>query len=270
MNLIRMRSRPPAISGGNGMKTAAGLGRAGRPGGASPSLRKKAKPGRKPHRRQLASERANAILLTALDLFSRRDFRSVTVREIAAACDVNIALIYYYFADKDELFRAAIEFAMRQALQRYSAGRATGVDPMAALGRWLDVNIELAEPLKNMAKTLFDYKLRNGQIAAIESMIREFYAKEERLLRKTIAAGVKRRLFRPADAKRAALFLSTHLDGIFFATMLRPELDMRELMEDLRQMLWVYLGRNGPARPSEGRCSRPRRRSAPGSRRPDR
>ena len=121
---------------------------------------------------------------------------------------------------------------------------------LARIFRWLDVNIELAEPLKNMAKTLFDYKLRDGHVAAIETMIRKFYAREERLLRRTIAAGIKKRVFRPADARRAALFLSTHLDGIFFATMLRPELDMRDLMEDLRQMLAACLGRAGPVRAS--------------------
>jgi AcrR family transcriptional regulator len=250
------------------MKASGGASCARVRGGNSVAPGNTGRRGRKPRRRQLPAERAQAILLTALDLFSKRDFRSVTMREIAAACDVNIALIYYYFADKDELFRAAIEFAIRQALQRYAAGRSTSADPMEALSRWLDVNIELAEPLKNMAKTLFDYKLRNGQIATIETMIREFYAKEELLLRKTIAAGVKRGLFRPADAKRAALFLSTHLDGIFFATMIRPELDMCELIEDLRQMLWAYLGNGGQARSPEGQGSRPLRRSAPGSPRP--
>jgi AcrR family transcriptional regulator len=204
------------------------------------------KPDRKPHRRQLPEQRARAILMTALDLFSKRDFRSVTVRDIAAACDVNIALIYYYFDGKDELFRAAIEFAMRQALDRYHASQATSDDPAEALSRWFDVNIELAEPLKNMARTLLDYKLRSVHISAVESMIREFYVKEYALLRKLIAEGVRQRVFRQVDAGQAALFLSTHLDGIFFATMIRPELEMKTLIENLHSMLWAYLGCEPP------------------------
>jgi len=264
MPLSRARGEKPALQGKGGLRLRAKPLRARR-AKAKQATQPVRRSRRKPHRRHLPSERANMILRTALDLFSKRDFRSVTVREIAAACDVNIALIYYYFADKDELFRAAIEFAMRRALKRYGAAPMQDSDPMAALSRWLDVNIELAEPLKNMAKTLFDYKLRNGQIAAIEAMIRKFYAREERLLRQTIAAGIKKRVFRPADARRAALFLSTHLDGIFFATMLRPELDMRDLMEDLRQMLAACLGR-----PSLVRASRQLPRFARTSPRPGR
>jgi AcrR family transcriptional regulator len=201
---------------------------------------------RKPHLRQPRSERTRMILLAALDLFSTRDFNRVTVRDIAAACDIDIALIYYYFANKDDLFGAAIEFAIRQALSRYRSRHPSDEDPISALNRWFDINIELAEPLKKMAKALIDYKFRDMSISAIDVLIGQLYKDEYTLLSESIREGVKRGLFRPVDAHRAAIFVSTHLDGIFFATMTRPELDMKSLMLNLQTTPGRSQGRTVP------------------------
>jgi AcrR family transcriptional regulator len=55
--------------------------------------------------KQLEREtRRNLILSAAQSLFAERDFRSVTVREIAKAAEVSIGTIYNYYANVDELF----------------------------------------------------------------------------------------------------------------------------------------------------------------------
>jgi TetR/AcrR family transcriptional regulator, cholesterol catabolism regulator len=207
---------------------------------APPKARRAAK--RKPHQRQPRDERMRTILMAALDLYSTRDFNRVTVRDIAAACDIDIALIYYYFANKDDLFGASIKFAIQQALSRYRSNHLAGEDPISALNRWFDINIELAEPLKKMAKALIDYKFREMSISAIDRLIRQIYKDEYSLLSECINEGVRRGLFRPVDPHGTAIFVSTHLDGIFFATLTRPEIDMRSLMLNLQTTLWDYLG----------------------------
>src|SRR5579859_5974702 len=71
-------------------------------------------------RRRLPPEaRVRYILDGALDLFSRQPYAAVTTRDIAAACGVNVALIYYYFKNKDVLFHAVIKHAIDEALQNY-------------------------------------------------------------------------------------------------------------------------------------------------------
>jgi AcrR family transcriptional regulator len=49
------------------------------------------------------------IVLAARALFSRRGFRGTTTRMVAARAKVDVALLHYYFATKDDLFAAAIE-----------------------------------------------------------------------------------------------------------------------------------------------------------------
>ncbi len=48
--------------------------------------------------------RRRLILAAAQSLFAEKDFRSVTVREIAKAAEVSIGTIYNYYANLDELF----------------------------------------------------------------------------------------------------------------------------------------------------------------------
>lgn len=48
------------------------------------------------------------ILQAALGLFSSRGYRGTTLRAVASAVGVDVALIAHYFGNKDGLFRAAV------------------------------------------------------------------------------------------------------------------------------------------------------------------
>lgn len=52
-------------------------------------------------------EARNRLLRAALALFAAKGFAKASTREIAAAADVNLAAISYYFGDKAGLYRAA-------------------------------------------------------------------------------------------------------------------------------------------------------------------
>ena len=49
-----------------------------------------------------------AILDAAERLFSMRGFAATTIKQIGAEADVNSALLYYYFADKETLYREVL------------------------------------------------------------------------------------------------------------------------------------------------------------------
>lgn len=204
--------------------------------------------------RRPPEERSEEILAVALALFANRDFSSVTIRDIARACDINVALIYYYFGSKEELFRASIEHAVRQALGRYRETRRQHDDPVDALNDWFDINLQLFEPLRRMAKVIIDYQFSNLSVPSIDRLIERLYADEQDLLAQNIREGMRRGQFRAVDARSVAEFISTHLDGIFFASMSRPDVDHRARMENLRRTLWDHLGCADPARRAPRDC----------------
>jgi AcrR family transcriptional regulator len=66
--------------------------------------------GRRP--RRPASERRRQILAAARTLFAERGFHATTTRDLAAAADINDALIYRYFADKQAILAALTDEAI--------------------------------------------------------------------------------------------------------------------------------------------------------------
>lgn len=93
-------------------------------------------------------ERRREILRVALDVFSSGQFASVTMRDVALASNVNIALIYYYFKSKEHLVASVIEQSMRQTLELYEKQVAGVTDPHEALDKWFQVNTSFFAPLK--------------------------------------------------------------------------------------------------------------------------
>ena len=198
---------------------------------------------KEPARKRLSPQaRAEHILDVALGLFSHQDFASVTTRDIAKACKVDVALIYYYFKNKDRLFQAVIEHAIELALTRYRQRVPNTLDPRAALSEWFRVNYELFTPLKNMAQILVAYNNSGPRNAAIDGLIRKLYRNEHEILSACIAQGVADGCFRALDPSQAATFISTHLDGMCFVSMTRPGTNMRKFMNAALVEIWQYLG----------------------------
>jgi AcrR family transcriptional regulator len=54
-------------------------------------------------------DKREAIILAAMKLFGLKGFEGTSVRDIAAAADVNPAMISYYFGSKEKLFEKLVE-----------------------------------------------------------------------------------------------------------------------------------------------------------------
>jgi AcrR family transcriptional regulator len=54
-------------------------------------------------------ETRHEILKAAMELFARNGFRGTTTRDLASQADVNEAIIFRYFINKTELYRAILE-----------------------------------------------------------------------------------------------------------------------------------------------------------------
>jgi AcrR family transcriptional regulator len=76
------------------------------------------------------------IMLRAEQLFAQRGYESVSMREIAEACDITKANIYYYFKDKESLYLHVLEsdmLEMIEALNRAAEREGTARDKIARM-----------------------------------------------------------------------------------------------------------------------------------------
>ncbi|MFQ5936859.1 MAG: TetR/AcrR family transcriptional regulator [Acidiferrobacterales bacterium] len=196
-------------------------------------------------RKQHATEqvnRADELMSAALDLFAERDFASVTIKDIAHAIGVNTALIYYYFESKEDLLRATIENAVVQALDNYQSLRERHDDPIDLINDWFYNNLQLSEPIRKLVKIMLDYSGSRINFPSVDRLIKQFYDEECGILSDSIRRGMAHGTFKRVDPDSLALFVSTHLDGIMVAAMIRPDFDLKAAIADLRDLLWQYLG----------------------------
>jgi AcrR family transcriptional regulator len=215
----------------------AGRGRT-RTGTARPGAGRKSTNGGKPR------ARADDMLANALRLFAEVGFANATVKSIAKAAGVNPALLYYYYANKEALFAAALRYAINMAIEGQGD---MGIiertaDPAAVIRYWFERNRQLAAPLSQMLKLMIEYRTAGRRMAAVEKLIAQFYEAEVSLLARAIRRGIKIGQFRRVDVERTAVFVSTHLDGLVVSATIRPDVDMARSISYLERILFDYLG----------------------------
>lgn len=202
--------------------------------------------------RRGSSYSSEKLLRTALQLFASKDFNSITIKDIAQAAGFNTALIYYYFDSKEHLFRAAIEFAIKKAMENFSELRERHTDPVFLIREWFQNNLEVADLMRQLVKIMLDYAGSSKPIPSMEALIKQFYSmEEEEILANSIHRGIARGAFRKVDPAQVAQFVSVHLDGIMVASIIRSNFDMRKALADLESVLWSYLGDAAPAKGRE-------------------
>lgn len=187
------------------------------------------------------AQRIAGILDAALDLFAEHGVARVTIKDIGRACDMNAAMIYYYFENKEDLFRATIERAIGRMLARYRDLQAAHDDPVERIDGWFEVNVALKESGTKLAKIMSDYSFAGSRFPSVDRLIAELYARECAILEDNIAECVRRGMFQGIDAKRLAHVVSVHLDGIFYAAMTRRGADLGLMVSDLKRLLWDHL-----------------------------
>lgn len=167
---------------------------------------------------------SRALLLDAAEArFAVQGFDSTTIKEIAGDANVNSALLYYYFADKEALYHEVVSrLITRLAAEMVSAFSPTDTpeETLRAFilrqGRTLDANPRFR---KLIARELIDHDARHAQAA-----IRHFAASTFDRLRETIAAGQRSGHFRDdIDPRLAAISIVGQTAYFHFA---RPAVEI--------------------------------------------
>ncbi len=185
---------------------------------------------------------ATRMLEVALDLFSEKDYSTVTISEIAKQSGVTHALVYYYFHNKEQLFHSAIQNSISQTIHNYNVIKERHNNPVDLLNDWLDNNIQLSGSLRKLVKIMFDYSEGRGRSPSVEQDIINFYDQEKKIIADCVRDGIREGLFEKTDPKNLARFVSTHIDGIFYGSIVRPDVKITQSMNDLKKTLWAQLG----------------------------
>ena len=188
------------------------------------------RPGRPPG----TSDTRERILVNARDLFARNGIDKTSIRSIAAAADVDPALVHHYFGTKTQLFAAAIHIP---------------IDPMAVLGPIRDVPVEqIGYTLPSILLPLWDSELGKGFIATLRSILAGNDASLVRtFLQEVIAAEVGSRVDNPVGSGRIRVqFVASQLVGVVMARYILEldpfkSLPVEQIAETIAPNLQRYL-----------------------------
>jgi AcrR family transcriptional regulator len=181
----------------------------------------------------------------ALGLFADRHFGSVSIRDIGKAAGINSSMIYYYFKNKDDLYRAAIESAVDEAFELFAehCNSERHETPVEAIGAWFDVHVRLYKQLRSVIKISLDCKGIVPGAPEAKQPIKRFYRHEKAILEGLIRDGMKSGLFRKdVDPATVATMVSTMLDGVLARSFFLKDFDMHDTVEAFKQAIMLSLG----------------------------
>jgi AcrR family transcriptional regulator len=138
------------------------------------------------------------ILKSAAAAFRHRGYYGASVDEIASALEMTKGNLYYYFRDKEEILFACHEYALDIVLKMLKKVERSPYPPEEKLRRIIVAFIHtMIDELGGTALTM-DLQPLSPQ------RLKKVIAKRDRFdhgIRKIISAGMRERVFRPADPK---------------------------------------------------------------------
>lgn len=143
-------------------------------------------------------KRREHILTRCFDLFARRGYSAVTMREIARKVGVSTGTLYHYFPAKNELFQQMFALMSRLDARRAAEELGTEEDRRERLRRLLRFVSMNSKHFQNLLLMAMDYYRRHSEDRAARRFVAEtmaYYRQTMRLHCDLVEAGLDRILF---------------------------------------------------------------------------
>lgn len=136
------------------------------------------------------------IMQSALALFADKGYDTTSIRDIAKAAGVNIAMISYYFGSKEKLLEAIFQISIKNIRDKLEKiVRDKEANPVDKIEQIIDTYIDAIGENRN-----FHLLLLREQVvvknSSVYSSIREMKEKNSMLIRSAVKAGEKAGYFR--------------------------------------------------------------------------
>ena len=179
-----------------------------------------------PRREREKRTQRQEMLAAALDLFSIRGYRNVSMQEIAERAEFAVGTLYKFFRNKEDLYKALIleQFhTFRETLTRAIEGPD---DEIEKLRNFVRVKGEIFRANVAMIRLYFaeTQGARVNVMAGFDAEIRERHDAFRQILASVFENGMKRKRFRKiADPYSLAVALDSITNGFLFLWMEKPE-----------------------------------------------
>lgn len=159
---------------------------------------------------------ADKIVASATELFARKGFAAVSVKELADAAGVNIALISYYFGGKENLYTTVLERQFAVIADVLDTIGKEGLPPVERVRRFAYLVMKVHKTAAYVDQLIYGEKI--NPTGCLETIVKKEIARIHNFLRDCISEAMAAGQFRPGlDPDCAALALGGII-RIYFCT----------------------------------------------------
>lgn len=174
------------------------------------------------------------ILDTAQKRFGRYGVKKTSMSEIADDMGISKASLYYYFPDKESLYKAVVEKEQDEFIKRVTERMLIISDPEQKLIEYVSIRLTYFRSLLNLSR------LRLGEYSSIRPAFREsleiFRKKEQGIIGGIFQEGIVAGVFSIDDPEKTAFLFLDLLKGLRIALLNEMNIMFIE-DEEFRQLL---------------------------------
>ena len=163
------------------------------------------------------TDKREHIINTALSLFATKGFEGTSVRDIAAAADVNLAMINYYFGSKEKLFESLVEYNVsytRNMLDELVSN--TTLSAIQKIEKVIEIYVKRLFSNREFHKVLHQELMLNQRPELGEAILNVF-SKSTGAITQIIETGIKKKEFRKVDVPLTIASLTGTLNSILLS-----------------------------------------------------
>jgi AcrR family transcriptional regulator len=193
------------------------------------------------------SDVKDRIYLAALDLFSKKGYDAVSVRELCQHAQTTAPMLYYYFKHKKGLYKYILNEASRLRRRRIEKAIKIPGDPISRLRNVLEAwaGLHDDEPSANQLRLFYLREVFGMGSESYKSSVESFDRQLRHALRDILQEGIDLGLFRQVRVEMAVLAII----GIVNTFIRRVALEAPLKMEDgIEQVMDTFM--NGLRAPS--------------------
>jgi len=179
------------------------------------------------------------ILEKAEKSFAEHGFYGTSIRDIAKACGSNVALIYYYFRDKEDLYEQILDETFRELYESVHSSMESAGSEKEKLKEFISTYIHFLGTRKYMPRILAREMAEGG--AHVEKILDRYFGKIFHQIYESSARGE----FSPGLHDRFTPLSIVGMMGFFFfaSPMVKKVLHMREYSQDFLDTLTAHTTR---------------------------
>ncbi len=152
------------------------------------------------------------LIEVARELFAKHGKKDVTMNDIAEASQKGRRTLYTYFNNKEEIYKAVIDRELHTVLDRLSKAAADNKEPDAKLTNHILTHLDAIK----------DVVTRNGSLRGdffhdiyeVERTRRKIDIKEIALIKKILADGIEKKVFKRMDLDLSSMIIFYAIKGL--------------------------------------------------------